>query len=92
MLADYGTGAIMAVPGQDQRDWDFAEKFDLPHRPHGRSRPRASRRTAARPTSAPGPAINSANDEISLDGMEIAEAKTRDHRLAGGQGLPAPGR
>ena len=34
VLADYGTGAIMAVPGQDQRDWDFAEKFDLPHRPH----------------------------------------------------------
>ena len=26
----YGTGAIMAVPGQDQRDWDFAEAFGLP--------------------------------------------------------------
>ena len=32
VLADYGTGAIMAVPGQDQRDWDFAEKFELPIR------------------------------------------------------------
>jgi len=30
VLASYGTGAIMAVPGQDQRDWDFAKKFDLP--------------------------------------------------------------
>ena len=30
VLADYGTGAIMAVPGQDQRDWDFAKQFDLP--------------------------------------------------------------
>ena len=30
VLADYGTGAIMAVPGQDQRDWDFAKAFDLP--------------------------------------------------------------
>jgi leucyl-tRNA synthetase len=30
VLAGYGTGAIMAVPGQDQRDWDFAEEFDLP--------------------------------------------------------------
>lgn len=30
VLASYGTGAIMAVPGQDQRDWDFAKAFDLP--------------------------------------------------------------
>ena len=30
VLASYGTGAIMAVPGQDQRDWDFAKEFDLP--------------------------------------------------------------
>src|SRR5207244_3549981 len=26
----YGTGAIMAVPGEDQRDWDFAEAYGLP--------------------------------------------------------------
>jgi leucyl-tRNA synthetase len=30
VLMGYGTGAIMAVPGQDERDWEFAEKFDLP--------------------------------------------------------------
>ena len=30
VLMGYGTGAIMAVPGQDQRDWDFAEAFGLP--------------------------------------------------------------
>ena len=30
VLASYGTGAIMAVPGHDQRDWEFAEKFGLP--------------------------------------------------------------
>ena len=30
VLVTYGTGAIMAVPGQDERDWEFAEKFDLP--------------------------------------------------------------
>ena len=29
VLATYGTGAIMAVPGHDQRDFDFAKKFDL---------------------------------------------------------------
>jgi leucyl-tRNA synthetase len=30
VLMTYGTGAIMAVPGQDQRDWDFANAYDLP--------------------------------------------------------------
>ncbi|TCC28170.1 leucine--tRNA ligase [Kribbella speibonae] len=73
VLADYGTGAIMAVPGQDTRDWEFAEKFDLP-----------IVRTV-QPTdgfdgkafTGDGPAINSANDEISLDGLEVAEAKSR---------------
>ncbi len=29
VLAGYGTGAIMAVPGHDQRDWEFARRFDL---------------------------------------------------------------
>ncbi|WP_202868224.1 leucine--tRNA ligase [Kribbella sindirgiensis] len=73
VLADYGTGAIMAVPGQDTRDWEFAEKFGLP-----------IVRTV-QPTdgfdgkafTGDGPAINSANDEISLDGLEVAEAKSR---------------
>ena len=30
VLATYGTGAIMAVPGHDDRDWEFAKKFNLP--------------------------------------------------------------
>ncbi|TDW94674.1 MULTISPECIES: leucine--tRNA ligase [Kribbella] len=73
VLADYGTGAIMAVPGQDTRDWEFAEKFDLP-----------IVRTVQPPAdfdgkafTGEGAAINSANDEISLDGLEIADAKSR---------------
>ncbi len=72
VLADYGTGAIMAVPGQDQRDWDFARAFDLP-----------IVRTVQPPPGfegeafrGEGPAINSSNDEISLDGMQVDEAKS----------------
>ncbi len=30
VLASYGTGAIMAVPGHDERDWAFARRYDLP--------------------------------------------------------------
>ena len=33
----YGTGAIMAVPGQDQRDWDFATAYDLADHPDRRA-------------------------------------------------------
>ena len=30
VVADYGTGAVMAVPCGDQRDFEFAKKYDLP--------------------------------------------------------------
>jgi leucyl-tRNA synthetase len=30
VLASYGTGAVMAVPGEDERDYEFAQKFNLP--------------------------------------------------------------
>jgi leucyl-tRNA synthetase len=76
VLADYGTGAIMAVPGQDQRDWEFAEKFGLPiirtvQPPEGFEEAGGEAFTGT------GPAISSANDEISLDGLPVDEAKAR---------------
>ena len=72
VLADYGTGAIMAVPGQDQRDWEFAQVFGLPiirtvQPPEG---------WEGEAYTGDGPAINSANDEIDLSGMGVAEAKS----------------
>lgn len=30
VLMEYGSGAVMSVPGHDQRDWEFAKKYDLP--------------------------------------------------------------
>ncbi len=33
VLMEYGTGAVMAVPAHDQRDWEFATKYDLPIKP-----------------------------------------------------------
>lgn len=73
VLMGYGTGAIMAVPGQDERDWEFAEAFGLPivrtvRPPEG---------WEGEAFTGQGPAINSSNDEISLDGLEVAEAKAK---------------
>ena len=72
VLMGYGTGAVMAVPGQDQRDWDFAQTFALPI--VRTVQPSAGHDESMAFTGA-GPAINSANAEISLNGKEIDEAK-----------------
>ena len=83
VLATYGTGAIMAVPAQDQRDWDFAEKYGLP-----------IVRTVEPPEdfdgqayTGDGPAINSDSSDraiadiaergVSLNGLGVAEAKEK---------------
>ena len=73
VLATYGTGAIMAVPAHDKRDFDFAEKFKLPivqvvQPPEG---------GAWQGFTDNGTAVNSANETISLNGLPTPEAKTK---------------
>jgi leucyl-tRNA synthetase len=69
VLMGYGTGAIMAVPAQDERDWEFAEIFGLPivrtvRPPEG---------WEGEAFTGDGPAINSSF----LDGLGVAEAKAK---------------
>jgi leucyl-tRNA synthetase len=73
VLAGYGTGAIMAVPGQDERDWEFAEVFELPIIRTVQPAPGFD----GKAYTGDGPAINSAAPDggLSLDGLGIAEAK-----------------
>lgn len=69
VLATYGTGAIMAVPGQDERDWEFAEKFDLP-----------IIRTVQPPGNFEGKAYTGEGRAINsdfLNGLGVAEAKEK---------------
>lgn len=71
VLTGYGTGAIMAVPGGDARDHEFAETYGLPI-VHTVQPPEGFEGGAY---SGQGVVINSANDGLSLDGMEIDDAK-----------------
>jgi leucyl-tRNA synthetase len=78
VLASYGTGAVMAVPGEDQRDWDFATAFGLPivetvARPEGWEGeaypgPGLHVSSPADPSAVPGPDLN---------GLDVATAKDR---------------
>ncbi|RKN18832.1 leucine--tRNA ligase [Micromonospora musae] len=73
VLAGYGTGAIMAVPAQDERDWAFAEVFDLPIV----RTVQPAEGFDGKAYTGDGPAINSAAPERGLDlnGLAVAEAK-----------------
>ena len=69
VLASYGTGAIMAVPAEDQRDYDFALAYDLP-----------VVRTVAPPEDFAGGAYSGDGVKINsgfLDGLDVASAKAR---------------
>lgn len=69
VLGNYGTGAIMAVPGEDQRDWEFAKAHGLP-----------IIRTVAPPESFEGEAYTGQGPSINsgfLNGLSVEEAKKR---------------
>jgi leucyl-tRNA synthetase len=70
VLATYGTGAIMAVPGHDQRDWEFAGKFNLPIIEVVKG---GNVQEAAYTDTEAGVMVNSGF----LDGLEVSEAKKK---------------
>ena len=69
----YGTGAVMAVPSGDQRDWEFAKAHNLPI---VETVIPESDHDGTSAWTGDGEVINSANSEISLNGMTVADAKT----------------
>ena len=70
VLAGYGTGAIMAVPAHDSRDYAFARKFDLPIIPLIEGCDVSKESFDAKE----GKMINSFNGELNLNGLEVKEA------------------
>ncbi len=86
VLAGYGTGAIMAVPAHDERDFEFARKYFLPIREVVSPEPRLGLGGESPCSAEPlepfvgeGYAIHSGP----LDGLPTAEAKARNHRAPG---------
>ena len=75
VLTSYGTGAIMAVPAHDQRDWEFAKKFDLPmiQVVAGKDGAEVNLEEAAFTDVATGVLVNS----DFLNGLEVKDAKVK---------------
>jgi leucyl-tRNA synthetase len=73
VLISYGTGAIMAVPGHDTRDFEFATKFNLPIVQVVEAPPGVDWRGYIED----GISVNSDNSEISITGLPTSEAKRK---------------
>lgn len=70
VLAGYGTGAIMAVPAHDSRDYAFAKRFDLPVIPLIEGCDVSEESFDAKS----GKMMNSQGEELNLNGMEVKDA------------------
>ena len=77
ILMDYGTGAIMAVPGHDQRDCDFAKQYQLPIVHVVEMSKGMDDHSTPDVFDGEGIAINSENDKLSLQGLRTPEAKKK---------------
>ena len=83
VLAGYGTGAIMAVPAHDSRDYAFARHFDLPIIPLIEGCDVSEQSFDAKS----GRMINSASDELNLNGMEVKDAIAATKKFIEGKGI-----
>lgn len=72
VLAGYGTGAIMAVPGHDERDYEFARAFDLPI-----VEVVAGGDVADSAYAGEGTLVNSSSDLVSIDGLSSEEGREK---------------
>ncbi len=72
VLISYGSGAIMAVPGHDQRDYEYAKTFNLPI-----VEVVSGGDVSIKAYEEEGIAVNSANDEVSINGLPTKEAKEK---------------
>ncbi len=83
VLAGYGTGAIMAVPAHDSRDYAFAKRFDLPVIPLIEGCDVSEESFDAKS----GKMINSASDDLNLNGMEVKDAIAATKRYIEEKGI-----
>ncbi len=75
VLMGYGTGAIMAVPGHDERDFEFAKAFGLPIERVVAPTVEQAGEALEAAEAGYGVAVHSSNERIALDGLPTAEAK-----------------